>query len=61
MKSTLTKEEYKEFTESLVMLKEKANIDIAHTVEYKEDNFIVEILDDVDVEHLDNILLDMEN
>ena len=61
MKSTLTKEEYRQFTESLIIIKEKANIDIAHTVEYKGDNFIVEILDDVDVEHLDNILLDMEN
>jgi len=61
MKSTLTKEEYKEFTDSLTMIKEKANITIAHSVEYKGDKFIVEILDDVDVEHLDNILLDMEN
>ena len=56
MKSTLTKEEYKEFTESLVMLKEKANIDIAHTVEYQGDKFIVEILDDVSLEGLDEIL-----
>jgi len=61
MKSTLTKEEYKEFTDSLTMIKEKANITIAHSVEYKGDKFIVEILDDVDVEHLDNILLDMED
>tara|TARA_R100000234_G_scaffold26531_1_gene15315 strand:- start:627 stop:803 length:177 start_codon:yes stop_codon:yes gene_type:complete len=56
MKSTLTKEEYRQFTESLIIIKEKANIDIAHTVEYKGDNFIVEILDDVDLEGLDEIL-----
>ena len=61
MKATMTKEEYKEFTESLVIIKEKADIDIAHTVEYQGDNFIVEILDYIDVEHLDNILLDTEN
>tara|TARA_R100001594_G_scaffold1938_1_gene8075 strand:+ start:1344 stop:1520 length:177 start_codon:yes stop_codon:yes gene_type:complete len=56
MKATMTKEEYKEFTENLVIIKEKADIDIAHTVEYQGDNFIVEILDDVDLEGLDEIL-----
>ena len=56
MKSTLTKEEYRQFTESLLIIKQKADIDIAHTVEYQGDKFIVEILDDVDLEGLDEIL-----
>ena len=56
MKETMTKEEYKHFTESLLIIKQKADIDIAHTVEYQGDKFIVEILDDVDLEGLDEIL-----
>tara|TARA_A100001011_G_scaffold266208_1_gene275198 strand:+ start:660 stop:857 length:198 start_codon:yes stop_codon:yes gene_type:complete len=56
MKATMNKEEYRHFTESLVIIKEKAGIDIAHTVEYQGDNFIVEILDDVSLEGLDEIL-----
>ena len=32
MKATMNKEEYRHFTESLVIIKEKAGIDIAHTV-----------------------------
>ena len=56
MKSTLTKEEYRQFTEGVAMIKEKANITIAHSVEYKGDKFIVEILDDVSLEGLDEIL-----
>ena len=56
MKATMTKEEYKYFTESLLIIKQKADIDIAHTVEYQGDKFIVEILDDVDLEGLDEIL-----
>ena len=56
MKATMTKEEYRHFTESLVIIKQKADIDIAHTVEYQGDKFIVEILDDVDLEGLDEIL-----
>ena len=52
----MTKEEYKHFTESLLIIKQKADIDIAHTVEYQGDKFIVEILDDVDLEGLDEIL-----
>ena len=56
MKATMTKEEYRQFTESLVIIKQKADIDIAHAVEYQGDNFIVEILDDVSLEGLDEIL-----
>ena len=53
----MTKEEYRHFTESLVIIKQKANIDIAHTVEYQGDNFIVEILDEINLKDLDDILL----
>ena len=56
MKATMTKEEYRHFTESLVIIKQKAKIDIAHTVEYQGNNFIVEILDDVSLDGLDEIL-----
>ena len=56
MKATMNKEENRHFTESLVIIKQKANIDIAHTVEYQGDKFIVEILDDVSLEGLDEIL-----
>ena len=52
----MNKEEYRHFTESLVIIKQKADIDIAHTVEYQGDKFIVEILDDVSLEGLDEIL-----
>jgi|TARA_R100001463_G_scaffold5308_1_gene18419 hypothetical protein len=57
MKATMTREEYRHFTESLVIIKQKANIDIAHTVEYQGDNFIVEILDEINLKNLDDILL----
>ena len=61
MKATMNKEEYRHFTESLVIIKQKADIDIAHTVEYQGDKFIVEILDkDINLEYLDEILLDKE-
>ena len=56
MKATMNKEDYSYFTESLVIIKEKTGIDIAHTVEYQGDKFIVEILDDVSLEGLDEIL-----
>jgi hypothetical protein len=56
MKATMNKEEYRHFTESLVIIKQKADIDIAHTVEYQGNKFIVEILDDVSLEGLDEIL-----
>tara|TARA_S200002703_G_scaffold46907_1_gene40618 strand:- start:184 stop:390 length:207 start_codon:yes stop_codon:yes gene_type:complete len=60
MKATLTKKEYREFTENVDKIKVKSNINIAYAVEYKGDKFIVKILDDVNLEHLDNILLDNE-
>ncbi len=60
MKATLTEKEYREFTENVDKIKVKANINIAYAVEYKGDKFIVKILDDVNLEHLDNILLDNE-
>tara|TARA_R100001460_G_scaffold59986_2_gene99995 strand:+ start:105 stop:284 length:180 start_codon:yes stop_codon:yes gene_type:complete len=59
MKATMNKEEYRYFTESLIIIKEKSGIDIAHTVEYQGDNFIVTILDDVNLNKIDN-LLDIE-
>ncbi len=60
MKATLTEKEYREFTENVDKIKVKSNINIAYAVEYKGDKFIVKILDDVNLEHLDNILLDNE-
>jgi len=59
MKATMNKEEYRYFTESLVIIKEKSGIDIAHTVEYEGDNFIVTILDDINLNKIDK-LLDIE-
>ena len=59
MKTIMNKEEYRYFTESLVIIKEKANIDIAHSVEYQGDNFIVTILDDINLNKIDK-LLDIE-
>ena len=56
MKSVLTKEEYKEFTESVDLLKRKHDINIPHTVETKKDKFLITLLEDVDVEKLDNLL-----
>jgi len=56
MKAVLTKEEYKEFTESVDLLKRKHDINIPHTVETKEDKFLITLLEDIDVEHLDNLL-----
>jgi len=56
MKAVLTKEEYKEFTESVDLLKRKHDINIPHTVETKEDKFLITLLEDIDVEKLDNLL-----
>tara|TARA_B100000214_G_C23383520_1_gene363838 strand:+ start:321 stop:500 length:180 start_codon:yes stop_codon:yes gene_type:complete len=56
MKATMNKKEYQYFTESLVVIKQKANIDIAHSVEYQGDNFIVTILDDINLNKIDKIL-----
>ena len=56
MKSTLTREEYKEFNTYVDLLKIKHNINIPHTVETVGDKFLVEILEDIDVNKLDNLL-----
>ena len=60
MKATLTREEYKEFNFYVDFLKEKHDINIPHTVETVGDKFLVEILEDIDVNKLDN-LLDIDN
>ena len=56
MKATMNKEDYRYFTESLVIIKEKTGIDIAHTVETVGDKFLIEILENIDVNKLDNLL-----
>ena len=56
MKTTLTREEYKEFNTYVDLLKIKHNINIPHTVETVGDKFLVEILEDIDVNKLDNLL-----
>ena len=61
MKATMTKTEYAEFVEAVDEIKDKANININHSVTYDGDSFIVEILDkDVNLAYLDEILLDKE-
>lgn len=56
MKAVLTKEEYKEFNIYVDFLKEKHDINIPHTVETNGDKFLIEILEDIDVNKLDNLL-----
>jgi aromatic ring-opening dioxygenase LigB subunit len=56
MKTTLTRKEYKEFNIYVDYLKSKHDIDIPHTVEKIGDKFLVEMLDDIDVNKLDNLL-----
>mgnify|MGYP003138359231 CR=1 FL=1 len=56
MKATLTRKEYKEFNTYVDFLKEKHDINIPHTVETVGDKFLIEILDDIDVNKLDNLL-----
>ena len=56
MKATLTREKYKEFNIYVDYLKSKHDIDIPHTVEKIGDKFLVEMLDDIDVNKLDNLL-----
>ena len=56
MKATLTRQEYKEFNTYVDLLKIKHNINIPHTVEAVGDKFIVEMLEDIDVNKLDNLL-----
>ena len=56
MKGILTREEYKEFNIYVDVLKEKHGIDIPHSVETVGDKFLIEILEDIDVNKLDNLL-----
>ena len=56
MKAILTREEYKKFNTDVDYLKIKHDISIPHTVETVEDKFLVEILEDIDVNKLDNLL-----
>jgi len=56
MKATLTRKEYKEFNTYVDYLNINHNISIPHTVEAVGDKFIVEMLEDIDVNKLDNLL-----
>ena len=56
MKATLTREEYKQFNIYVDYLKSKHDINIPHAVEVVGDKFLVEMLDDIDVNKLDNLL-----
>jgi len=56
MKATLTRQEYKEFNSYVDYLSINHNINIPHTVEKIGDKFLVEMLEDIDVNKLDNLL-----
>jgi hypothetical protein len=56
MKATLTREEYKQFNTYVDYLSVNHNISIPHTVETVGNKFLVEILEDIDVNKLDNLL-----
>ena len=56
MKATMTKKEYGEFTTSVDFLQKEHNIDIPYMVEEVNGKFIIELLEDIDVEKLDNLL-----
>ena len=56
MKATLTRKEYKEFNTYVDYLDINHSISIPHTVETVGDKFLVEILDDINVNKLDNLL-----
>jgi len=56
IKATLTRKEYKEFNIYVDYLNINHNISIPHTVETVGDKFLVEILEDIDVNKLDNLL-----
>jgi hypothetical protein len=56
MKATLTRKEYKEFNTYVDYLNINHNISIPHTVETVGDKFLVEILEDINVNKLDNLL-----
>ena len=56
IKAVLTREEYKKINTDVDFLKIKHDINIPHTVETVGDKFLVEILEDIDVNKLDNLL-----
>tara|TARA_Y100000592_G_C5277388_1_gene224685 strand:- start:351 stop:569 length:219 start_codon:yes stop_codon:yes gene_type:complete len=56
MKATLTREEYKQFNTYVDYLDINHSISIPHTVETVGDKFLVEILENIDVNKLDNLL-----
>ena len=56
MKTTMTKEEFKEFTTSVDWLQQEHNINIPYMVEEVKGKFVIELLEKIDVEKLDNLL-----
>ena len=56
MKATLTREEYKQFNTYVDYLNVNHSISIPHTVETVGDKFLIEILENIDVNKLDNLL-----
>ena len=56
MKATLTREEYKQFNTYVDYLNVNHNISNPHTVETVGDKFLIEILENIDVNKLDNLL-----
>ena len=56
MKANLTKEEYKEFTENVDKLSRREKISIPHAVEFKGDMIEVSLLENIDLNHIDNLL-----
>jgi NAD-dependent SIR2 family protein deacetylase len=56
MKASLTKEEYKEFTENVDKLSRRESISIPHAVEFKGDMIEVSLLENIDLHHIDNLL-----
>ena len=56
IKATLTREEYKQFNTYVDYLSVNYNISIPHTVETVGDKFLIEILENIDVNKLDNLL-----
>jgi hypothetical protein len=56
MKASLTKKEYKEFTENVDKLSKHENICIPHAVEFKGDMIEVSLLENIDLNHIDNLL-----
>ena len=56
MRAVLTRKEYEQFNTYVDYLNINHNISIPHTVETNGDKFLVEILEDIDVNKLDNLL-----